>query len=305
MIPNKIKKGDTIGIIAPSNPIRQQDLEEINKSILLIEAAGYKIQFSKNAFSNSTGYGATPEQKAQDINEMFKNKNVKMLWIARGGDNSNSTFDYLDYEIIKANSKILCGYSDSVSLLNVINLKTGLITFMGETFKSLTSWETDYSYRQIINKLELGNPNLFEEDDKCDVIIEGEAEGKLIGGNLSLTTLVASGKYRANFKNKILIMEELGFESNPGAVSRYLYILKQNGIFEDISGIWIGNYEHESNICLEKIVLDVLGTNFNKPIIKSNNFGHTDRKMVIPIGAKARIDTKEKEKIKLIEGFIR
>lgn len=305
MIPNKIKKGDTIGIIAPSNPIRQQDLEEINKSILLIEASGYKIQFSKNAFSNTTGYGATSKEKAQDINEMFKNENIKMLWIARGGDNSNSTFDYLDYEIIKANPKIICGYSDSVALLNVINLKTGLITYMGETFKSLTSWETDYSYRQIINKLQLGKTNLFEEDDKCEVIIQGNAQGELIGGNLSLTTLFASGKYKANFKDKILVMEDLGFESNPGAISRYLYILKQNGIFEDISGIWIGNYEHESNISLEKIVLDVLDFNFNKPIIKSNNFGHTDRKMVIPIGTKAKIDTKEKEKIRLIEDFIR
>ena len=305
MIPNRIKKGDTIGIIAPSNPIREKDLEEINKSILLIEEAGYKIQFSKNAFSNSTGYGGSPREKAQDINEMFKNKNIKMIWIARGGENSNSTFDYLDYEAIKSNPKIICGYSDSVSLLNVINIKTGLVTFMGETFKSLTSWETDYSYRQIINKLELGKANLFEDDDKCDVIIQGQAQGELIGGNLSLTTLFASGKYKANFKNKILVMEDLGFESSPEAISRYLYILKQNGVFEDISGIWIGNYEHESNISLEKIVLDVIDENFNKPIIKSTNFGHTDRKMVIPIGTKAKIDTKEKEKIRLIEDFIK
>lgn len=305
MIPNRLKKGDKIGIIAPSNPIREEDLEEINKSILLIEGSGYEPVFAKNAFSNSTGYGASPLEKAQDINEMFNNKDVKMIWMARGGENSNSTFDYLDFDIIKNNPKIICGYSDSVPVLNVINLKTGLVTYMGETFKSLTSWETDYSYRQIINKLELGKSNLFEEDDECKTIIEGKAEGELIGGNLSLTTLFASGKYKADFKNKILVMEDLGFESGPEAIVRYLYVLKQNGIFEDISGIWIGNYEHESKISLERIVLDVLGENYNKPIIKSNNFGHTDRKMVIPIGVKAEIDTKNKEKIRLIEEFIK
>lgn len=305
MIPNRIKKGDKIGIIAPSNPIRQQDLDEINRSILLIEASGYVIQFAKNAFSDSTGYGGSPKEKAEDINQMFKNKEIKMIWIARGGENSNSTFDYLDYNIIRENPKIICGYSDSVSLLNVINLKTGLVTYMGETFKSLTSWETDYSYRQIINKLELGKKNLFEEDDKCNVIIKGKCQGELIGGNLSLTTLFASGKYKADFKNKILVMEDLGFESSPEAITRYLYILKQNGIFDDISGIWIGNYEHESKISLEKIVLDIIGEEFNKPIIKSNNFGHTDRKMVIPIGTKAEINTKDKEKIRLIEDFIK
>ena len=72
--------------------------------------------------------------------------------------------------------------------------------------------------------------------------------------------------------------------------------MKQNGVFDKIKGLWVGFYEHEDNISLEKIVLEVLGENYNFPIIKSNNFGHTDRKMVIPIGTKAKIDTKKEIK---------
>lgn len=84
-------------------------------------------------------------------------------------------------------------------------------------------------------------------------------------------------------------------------ISNYLYKLKQNEVFENIKGIWIGNYEHESGITLEQIVKDVLDGEYSFPIIKSNNFGHGLLKTVIPIGTKAKIDTKKEQKIELIE----
>ena len=65
--------------------------------------------------------------------------------------------------------------------------------------------------------------------------------------------------------------------------------MKQNGVFDKIKGLWIGNYEHESGIALEDIVLDCIGKEYKFPIIKSNNFGHIEKKEVIPIGSKARI----------------
>ena len=77
--------------------------------------------------------------------------------------------------------------------------------------------------------------------------------------------------------------------------------MKQNKVFDQIKGLWIGNYEHESKIKLEKIVLDVLENNYNFSIIKSNNFGHIAEKQVIPIGVKAKIDTENKDKIILME----
>ena len=80
--------------------------------------------------------------------------------------------------------------------------------------------------------------------------------------------------------------------------------MKQNDVFDKIKGLWIGNYEHESGISLEKVVMDVLEDKYNFPIIKSNNFGHTETKTVIPIGTKAKIDTSKKVKIELIEDCV-
>lgn len=304
MLPKHIKPGDTIGVIAPSNVIQEKDEGYIQKSTKLFEDLGYKVKFGKYVRANTLGYGATVKQKAEDINNMFADKEVKAIICVKGGEDSNSTFDYIDYEIIKDNPKIICGFSDITSITNVIYSKTGLVTFNGPTFKSLTSWETDYSFKELIKRFQDKSFELGVEDDEYVTIQEGIAEGELIGGNLCLTTGLVSGKYSLDFTDKILLIEELGYESDPNLVNNHLYYMKQNGVFDKIKGIWVGNYEHETGIALEKILLDVLDDEYDFPIIKSNNFGHCDRKTVIPIGTKARIDTNQKRKISLLEDSV-
>lgn len=305
MIPNKIKIGDTIGVIAPSNPIVGENIEEIESARKIVEEAGFKVKYSKNLFSNTHGYSSTAREKAQDINEMFNDNEVKMIWCAKGGENSNSTFEYIDYEIIKQNPKIFCGYSDITSLTNIIYEKTGLVTYSSTNFKSIATNETDYSFKQCIKMFVNGSLEIGNDDDEYIILKEGVAEGELIGGNLSLTRGLVSGKYSIDFTDKILFLEELGMETGPALANNYLYYMKQNGVFDKIRGLWIGNYEHESNISLEKIVLDVLEDQYNFPIIKSNNFGHTNKNTVIPIGIKAQINTNDKIKIKLIEDCVK
>lgn len=305
MLPQAIKPGDTIGVIAPANIIKEKDEEYIEKSTKLFTDLGYKVEFGKYARTNTLGYGATAKQKAEDINNMFANKEVKAIICVKGGEDSNSTFDYIDYELIKNNPKIICGFSDITSITNVIYSKTGLITFNGPTFKSLTSWETDYSFKELIKRFQEKSLELGVEDDEYIIIQEGVAEGKLVGGNLSLTTKLVCGKYSLDFTDKILFIEELGYESDPNLVNNNLYYMKQNGVFDKIKGIWVGNYEHESGISLEKILLDVLDDEYSFPIIKSNNFGHCDKKTIIPIGTNAKIDTTKTRMITLMENSVK
>lgn len=304
MIPEKLKKGDTIGVIAPSNSIDIDDNEFIEKSSKLFEDLGFKIKLGEFVYSHSLGYSASPLEKAQDINNMFADPDVKAIFIVKGGENSNTTFDYIDYELIKNNPKIICGFSDSTYITNVITEKTGLVTFSGATFKSLTSWETDYGFKEVIKRFVNKSLDLGTPEDEFKTLVEGIASGKLIGGNLSLTTQMVCGKYALDFTDKILFIEELGFETSPERISSYLYFMKQNGIFDKIKGLWIGNYEHPSGYSLEKIVLDTLGDSIDFPIIKSNNFGHVDKKTVIPIGTTAKIDTSSDKKIVLLEDCV-
>lgn len=307
MIPNKLNKGDYIGVIAPSNYIKEDDLEYINASIALMEASGFRIKFGKYVFENTLKYGTAPQKRAEDINKMFADKEIKAIMCVKGGEDSNSTFDYIDFDVIKNNPKIICGFSDNTSILDVIYDRTGLVTFHGPTFKSLTSWDTGYAYEQFMKTFvngASGDKEIGTQEDEYTTICNGQAEGTLIGGNLSLFTKLACGKYAVDVKDKILFLEELGFETSPEMVNSNIYYLKQNGIFDRIAGLWLGNYEHPSNISIEEIVKNALGDNVNFPIIKSDNFGHIDKKIIIPIGTKAKIDTKDKTKIKLLESCV-
>ena len=304
MKPKKLNIGDTIGVVAPSNPIIGDNIEELEKAKRIIENRGFKVRYSKNIFSNTNGYSATAKEKAEDIMEMFLDKEIKMIWCAKGGENSNSILDYLDYDIIKNNPKIICGYSDITSITNTIYQKAGLITFSSTNFKTIATDETEYSLNEVINRFVKEDLKFGTQQDKDIVIKEGIAEGKLIGGNLSLIYGLTCGKYSLNFEDKILFLEELGLESSPALISNHLYYMKQNGVFKKIRGLWIGNYEHESEIPLEKIVLDTLENDIKFPIIKCNYFGHTEKKTVIPIGALAKMDTNSDKKILLLENVI-
>lgn len=231
---------------------------------------------------------------------MFADPSISAIFAAKGGANSNSMFEYINYEIIKQNPKIFCGYSDITSIANVISQKTGLITFSGDNFKSIGTDETDYSIKEIIKRFVYKDLTLGTDVDEYVTLQDGIAKGKLIGGNLSLISRLVSGNYKVDFQDKILFIEELYLESDPEMISGYLYHMKQNDVFDKIRGIWIGNYEGE--IPIEKIVLDSLENKYNFPIIKSNNFGHIEKKEVIPIGTKAKI---KNGKIKLIEKCIK
>lgn len=304
MIPNKLKKGDTIAVIAPSDYVEEDDKEYMKKTEKLFNSMGINIVYGKNIYSNTLGYGGTPIEKAEDLNCAFANKDVQAIMCAKGGENSNTIFEYIDYELIKKNPKIFCGFSDSTFLVNIIYEKTKLITYHASTFKAISSWDQPCVFEDITKKLMGEESKLKKKHEEIKTIQEGHAEGILIGGNLNCLREMVCGKYSVDFQDKILFIEELGEESNPTFVSNFLYYMKQNEIFSKIKGLWIGSYEHESGIKLEKIVQDVLQNNYTFPIIKSDNFGHIDKKQLIPIGVRAKLDTNTEEKIILLDKFV-
>lgn len=298
MLANKLKKGDTIGVVCPSDKIIDEDIPEIKEAERVLKEKGYNVVFSKNVYKNTTGYGASAKEKAEDINYMYANKDIKAIMSLKGGFNSNSVYEYLDFNVIKKNNKIICGYSDSTSYINYIHSKTGNIGFIGPNFKSLNSPDTNYySLDEMLKRFENNYFDLATDENEFRIIKDGQSEGELIGGNLSLITELLDD---INFSNKILFLEEFSFESPSAMVSNYLYRLRQKGIFNKVSGIWLGNYEGE--VSIEKILLDTIeDMNLNIPIIKSDNFGHLERKITVPLGVKAKISS---GKISLIEDYL-
>ena len=165
MLAKKLKIGDTIGVVCPSDKIYDEDLEDIKEAERLLKDKGYNVVYGKNVYKNTTGYGATAKEKAEDINYMYANKDISAIMSLKGGYNSNSVYEYLDLNAIKENNKIICGYSDSTSYINYIHLKTGNIGLIGPNFKSLNSPDTNYySLDEMLKRFENRKSFVHERD---------------------------------------------------------------------------------------------------------------------------------------------
>ena len=288
MLSNKLNIGETIGIISPSAPITQELKEQFNRGLQVFKDMGFKIKLSKNIYANTLGYSSTVSEKVEDINEMFANKEVKAIICSQGGQNSNSILPYIDYEVIKNNPKIIMGISDSTAILNAIYAKTGIITYhQNDIIWGLGSEVSEKEVNDFKLRLIDGKNGKIEHFSKWSCLRDGIAEGVLVGGNLS--TLVK--------------LEEYADESPLDEVDSKINLLKQHKVFEKIKGLWIGYYEKDTEIAkFEDVIMNNL-QEYEFPILKCNDFGHNCENVVIPVGAKIKLDATNCE-VEIIERIL-
>ncbi len=289
MKPKRLEINDTIGVCAPSGVVKSKHKNELDKAENLLKEFGINVVYSENLYANYYGYSASVEEKCNDINSLINDSTVKAIIFAKGGANCNSILDKIDYDNLKKNPKFLIGFSDNTILLNAINKQTGLVTYHFTNYKGFCEENLVFNKAQFQNVMINGNYGVVEKSSEWKQLRGGIATGKLVGGNLSSLVKIVNTKYCPSFNNSILFLEELGLESDSEMISSYLYQLKQAQVFEKISGLLIGNYDAKENISLEKIILDVV-KEYDFPIVKCNDFGHTRNNIILPIGLRCTLD---------------
>ena len=168
LIPNKLKAGDEVRVIAPSRSmtILGEDCKKIATERL--EALGLKVTFGKHVMEADPDYMcASRDARVEDLNEAFRDENVKAILTVIGGFNSNQLLDYIDYEAIKNNPKIFCGFSDITALSNAIYAKTGVVTYSGPHYSSfgmLKGFEYSLEYFK----------KMFFQDEEFEVVASKE-----------------------------------------------------------------------------------------------------------------------------------
>lgn len=178
IIPEGLKPGDTIGLIAPANYKGTSADAEVE----YLMNRGFNVVYGRSFDSVWYGFGGTDEVRAKDINDMFANKQIKAIFAIRGGYGTIRLVDKLDYDLIKKNPKIFSGYSDITTLLIAINEKTGLVTYhgpMSSNFKDIPVVTESSFDKTFMNK---GPLNLAEFDSEYFVLKGGKGEGQITGG---------------------------------------------------------------------------------------------------------------------------
>lgn len=290
---NRLKSGDMVGICSPSGMIEEKHKEDFKKSEKILASYNIKAVYSKKLYAKSLIYSASPKEKSDDLNELISNDKIKAVIFAKGGSNCNGILPFINYDSIKKNPKAFVGFSDNTILLNAIYKKTGLITYHFTNYKGFCEKNMTFNRKQFEKNFIIGNKGIVDKNEEWVSIRKGVAKGRLIGGNLGSLVKILNTEYCPSFNNKILFIEDLSFESCAEDISSYLYQLKNSKVFEKISGLLIGNYDTKEGFTLEQIVMDVV-KEYNFPILKCNDFGHTDTNIVLPIGIKCTLDANKK-----------
>ncbi len=305
MIAEKLNYGDTIGVVGVSNSLKLNNrYEQFYKAEQFLKNKGFNVKRGKYVLEDYYGSAGTKEQKAEDMMNMFKDKEVKAIVCLEGGQTCNTFIDLLDYDIIKNNPKIITGYSDITVLLQSIYKKTGLVTFHGSSFICFGEDNAEEKYQEFESVFINKKIRKFENGDK-KIIRSGNALGKLIGTNLGCMMYLLGTEYLPDMEDNILLIES--YETSPNECQRRFAHLKQYGIFDKISGIIIGyNFDLQKNGNLFPQMEDILleyTKEYNFPIIKCNDFGHQIANSVIPIGVKGKVDSNNK-KVEIVEEFL-
>ena len=293
LLPSPLKKGDTIGLVAPAGPVREH--EPFADGIRLLREMGFQVKYNRDLIASQEGYlAAADRERADDFNRLWADEEVKALLCVRGGYGCLRMIEMLDMDLIRQRPKMLIGYSDITVLLNVICKETGLVTFHGPVLSSLT-----HSDRQSIDtffQTLTGRPASAVKPDNLEILLPGNATGTLRGGNLATLVHLIGTPYEIPWDRTLLIIEDVG--EAPYRVDRMLTQLKKAARLDRLSGLILGTFTDESangdgTMDYESIwnrTLELVGEQ-NIPVWANFPVGHTARNTMLPIGIEAEMDS--------------
>ena len=303
VLPKRLKKGDTIGLIAPGYALAPEVLEEAKASL---GSMGFKPVHTQRILGNHGYFSDTDEGRAADLNEMFADPNVSGILCARGGYGCTRILHRIDYDTIRANPKVLIGFSDVTALLQAINVETGLVCFHGPVGSTLNDSYSMNRLRQVVmeprgtlkikNKKNLGPKNLNDAVYERYIITEGTASGKLIGGSLTLINALIGTPHEMDFTDTIVCIEDV--EEAPYRIDRMLTQLIHGKTFTKAAGIVFGvcagcdEPENSESFTLKEVIMDRIAP-LGIPAVYGMSFGHVENNFTFPIGIKAEFNAKD------------
>jgi len=287
--PPALRLGDTVGIVAPASNVKRADLEAGCEAL---RGAGYRPLYLDSMLDQDLYFAGSVQRRARELEEMFVRDEVRAIVCARGGYGANYLLRELDVEKIKSHPKIFVGYSDITTLLTWFHDAGNLITFHGPMVAKdwahangvdLESWGAAVS-GVIAWDVALGAG--------VTGLVEGEADGILHGGCLSILVASLGTPYQIKTKGKILFLEDLA--AKPYQIDRMLMQLKLAGLFDEVHGIVFGEMldcvqNANQGYTLQDVVGRIVG-DLGVPVAFGVRSGHvTSRNITLPFGVRSKL----------------
>ena len=291
--PYALKRGDTIGVIASAWSF---DPANFRHGVEKLKTLGFQVKYDKRIFNRYWSMAGHDRERADQINDMFANREVKAILCAKAGYGSMRTIPHLDKKTIIKNPKIFVGYSDITALLSYLYKIANMVVFhgpviSGEIHEHMNPITLKYLLRAITQPKPLGEIGIFG----LKSLKPGKAKGILIGGNMSLIMSMIGTPYDINTNNKILFLEDVG--EGLETIDDYLVQLKMAGKLEKVKGLIFGRMikcvDYSGKRYTIKNVLKNMLDDLDIPIVYDFPSGHRvpgDVNITLPFGVSVTLD---------------
>ena len=305
--PPALKRGDTVGIVAPASNVKPSDLEAGCEGL---RRAGYSPFYFDTIFEQDLYFAGSPRRRARELEDMFTREDVRAIVCARGGYGSNYLLQALDWRKIKANLKIFVGYSDLTTLLTYMADSCGLVTFHGPMVAK------DWAHQDGVDlaswNAALSNISGWEPDlragSAATALLDGEAEGILYGGCLSILVASLGTPYEIKTEGTILFLEDIA--TKPYQIDRMLMQLKLAGKLDGVRGMIFGEMRdclqvQNQGYTLQQVILRIVD-GLGIPVAYGVRSGHvTAGNITLPIGVRAALNVHNGEvRLKILEAAV-
>lgn len=293
--PRPLRRGDTIGLVGVSGAIHEPETR-FEKMLETIDALGYRVIVADSCREEYGYLSGTDASRAKGLNQMFRDDRVDAVVCMRGGYGVTRMLDRVDFDVIRANPKLLLGYSDITALHTAIHEKVGMVTMHGPMPDASWMELDDFSRRSMLRALSSTEPlgTLYNPEGMAPrCIVPGRCEGRLVGGNLSLIAALCGTPYQLNPEGKVLLLEDVG--EYVYRLDSMLTQLRLAGMFEKCAGVVLGGFtrcteEYERYaLSLEDVIRDVV-VPAGKPVLANLSIGHTPVKITVPLGVHCAVD---------------
>lgn len=311
VLPRKLKDGDMVRVVAPSCSLGIISQENRAIADSRFHELGLKLTFGAHVEEMDETRSSSIASRVQDLHDAFKDPDVKAVVTVIGGFNCNQLLRYLDWDLIRKNPKIFIGYSDTTALQNAMLAKADLVTYSGPAYSTFgqklyfdytldyfkkclmseapfeivptSAWTNDEWYLDQENRVLIPNEGWLR-------IHEGEAQGKIAGGNLCTLNLLQGTEYFPDISDSILFVED-DHEEDYNHFDRDLESLLGVPAAATIRGIVIGRCEKKSGMTNEKIERLIATRPYLKdiPVAANADFGHTNPMVTLPLGGEAKL----------------
>jgi muramoyltetrapeptide carboxypeptidase len=312
--PPRLKPGSRVALIAPAGPLSEQD--DLARGIELCRALGFDPAPGDHALARHGYLAGTDEARLADLNGALRDPTLDAIWCLRGGYGVTRILDRVDVDAFGHRPIPVIGFSDITALLLDLNRATGIVTFHGPMSRApLTAFSRDHFERALFRTDPAGRLGrssvpagvLVPRSPRVVTVRGGAAEGRLVGGNLTVLLALAGTRHFPDLDGALLFVEEVGEDLY--RVDRLFGQLRMMGALDRLAGVIVGQFTDMRRgagdggaLAFDEVLATYLAP-LNIPAAYGFPIGHVDDQWTLPIGVKGRLDASAGE-VEILEAAV-